>query len=95
MLTHVSERGSSNVVNNTQFVSANWAITGSVSGSSPVLHSCITLNNPDNKVYGANMGPTWVLLAPDGPHVGPMNLAIREHRHIALMEHEKETVLKF
>ena len=24
------------------------------------------------------MGPTWVLSAPDGPHVGPMNLAIRE-----------------
>ena len=23
------------------------------------------------------MGPTWVLLAPDGPHVGPRNLAIR------------------
>ena len=23
------------------------------------------------------MGPTWVLTAPDGPHVGPMNLAIR------------------
>ena len=32
---------------------------------------------PDSKVYGANMGPTWVLSAPDGPHVGPMNLAIR------------------
>ena len=32
---------------------------------------------PDSKVYGANTGPTWVLLAPDGPHVGPMNLAIR------------------
>ena len=31
---------------------------------------------PDSKVHGANMGPTWVLLAPDGPHVGPMNLAI-------------------
>ena len=31
---------------------------------------------PDNKVHGANMGPTWVLSAPDGPHVGPMNLAI-------------------
>ena len=26
-------------------------------------------NNPDSKVHGANMGPTWVLLAPDGPHV--------------------------
>ena len=25
------------------------------------------------------MGPTWVLSAPDGPHVGPMNLAIREN----------------
>ena len=24
-----------------------------------------------------NMGPTWVLSAPDGPHVGAMNLAIR------------------
>ena len=23
------------------------------------------------------MGPTWVLSAPDGPHVGPMKLAIR------------------
>ena len=34
--------------------------------------------NPDSKVYGANMGPTWVLSAPDGPHVGPMNFAIRE-----------------
>ena len=32
---------------------------------------------PDSKVNGANMGPTWVLSAPDGPHVGPMNLAIR------------------
>ena len=24
---------------------------------------------PDNKVHGVNMGPTWVLSAPDGPHV--------------------------
>ena len=24
--------------------------------------------NPDSKVHGANMGPTWVLSAPDGPH---------------------------
>ena len=35
-------------------------------------------NSPDSKVHGAIMGPTWVLLAPDGTHVGPMNLAIRE-----------------
>ena len=23
------------------------------------------------------MGPTWVLLAPDGPHVGPIYISIR------------------
>ena len=33
---------------------------------------------PDNKVHGTNTGPTWVLSAPDGPHVGPMSLAIRD-----------------
>ena len=32
--------------------------------------------HPDSKVYGANMGPTWVMPAPDGPHVGPINLAV-------------------
>ena len=47
-----------------------------------VLHILVTcsshVNNPDSKVHGANMGPTWVLTGPDEPHVGPMNLAIRE-----------------
>ena len=33
---------------------------------------------PASKVHGANMRPTWVLSAPDGPYVGPMNLAIRD-----------------
>ena len=32
---------------------------------------------PDSKIHGANMGPTWVLSAPVGPHVGTINLAIR------------------
>ena len=32
---------------------------------------------PDNKVHGANMAPTWILSAPDGPHDGPMNIAFR------------------
>ena len=40
-------------------------------------HSRVTYYDPDRKVHGANMGPTWVLSAPDGPHVGPMNLVIR------------------
>ena len=33
--------------------------------------------DPDRKVHGAHMGPTWVLSASDGPHVGPINLASR------------------
>ena len=36
-----------------------------------------SIAHPDSKVHGANMGPPWVLSAPEGPHVGPMNLAIR------------------
>ena len=36
------------------------------------------ITNPDSKVHGANMGPTWVLSDPDEPHVGPMDLAIWE-----------------
>ena len=38
----------------------------------------ITISNPDSKVHGVNMGPTRVLSAPGGPHVGPMHLAIWE-----------------
>ena len=33
---------------------------------------------PDSKVHGANMGPTWVLSAPGGSHVGLMDPAIWE-----------------
>ena len=32
----------------------------------------------DSKVHGANMGPIWGRQDPGGPHVGPMNFAIRE-----------------
>ena len=40
------------------------------------MHWAIDITFPDSKVLGANIGPTWVLLAPNGPHVGPMNFAI-------------------
>ena len=43
------------------------------------LYIDIKCDNPDSKVHGDNMGPTWVLSAPDGPHGGPMNLAIRDY----------------
>ena len=34
--------------------------------------------NPDSKVHGANMGPTWGRQDPGRPHVGHANLAIWE-----------------
>ena len=33
------------------------------------------------------MGPTWVLSAPDGPQVGPTNLAIRVRQTVARQYH--------
>ena len=30
------------------------------------------------------MGPTWVLSAPDGPHVGPINLSIRDIMYMGM-----------
>ena len=32
----------------------------------------------DGKGHGANMESTWVLSAPAGPHIGPINLAVRD-----------------
>ena len=34
-------------------------------------------NVPDSKVHGANTGLIWGRQDPGGPHVGPMNFAIR------------------
>ena len=53
----------------------NWAKDHNISSLFSYSHVNLT-NFPESKVHGANMGPTWVLSAPDGPHVGPMNLAI-------------------
>ena len=56
-----------------------WFFTQMASNgeSVPMLWRQLQLIYPDSKVHRANMGPIWVLLAPDGPHVGSMNLAIR------------------
>ena len=59
------------------YIADDLAMPGTNTSAVRVL-TCISGNtpHPDSKVHGANMGPTWVLLAPDGPHVGPMNLPI-------------------
>ena len=38
----------------------------------------VSLNNPDSKVHGANMGPTWGRQNPGGPIVGHVNLVLWE-----------------
>ena len=45
---------------------------------------------PDSKVHGANMRPTWVLSAPDGPHVGPMNLDIWADYHDSMLSQKMQ-----
>ena len=47
---------------------------------------------PDSKVHGTNMGPTWVLSAPGGPHVGLVYLAI--WAGISVASHECHGALK-
>ena len=42
------------------------------------IHQNIWRHSPDSKAHGANMGPTWDRQDPGGPHVGPMNFAVRE-----------------
>ena len=47
---------------------------------------------PDGKVHWANMGPTWVLSSPGGPHVGPMNRVIRVVSLEVWIGYEAQTV---
>ena len=54
---------------------------------------CHAKDNPDNKVHGANMGPTWVLSALAWPYVGPMNLAIREGTPTDSVNHHESTIM--
>ena len=56
---------------------------------------------PDSRAHGANMGPTWILSAPGGPHVDPVNLAIRDihlavdqHQHVAIGQSDQEQRLR-
>ena len=68
-----------------------WPVDCTYCYKRPVIswtgHQCFHVMRslyPDSKVHGANMGPTWVLSAPYGPHVGPINLAIRDISRVFL-----------
>ena len=54
-----------------------WPVTRKMVPFDDVIIYFLWQQYPDSKVHWANMGPTWVLSAPDGPHVGPMNLTNR------------------
>ena len=43
--------------------------------------------HPESNVHGANMRPTWVLSAPDGPHVGPMSQLSVSHTVVSSPYH--------
>ena len=65
---------------------SHWLVASLESALSLMPHAVFPLGThlkqytyPDSKVHRTNMGPTWVLSAPDGPHVSPMNLAIWDH----------------
>ena len=56
----------------------NWSSGIDTKHQKPATTPQVTVNSlPDCKVHGPNRGPTWVLSAPEGPHVGPTNLATR------------------
>ena len=52
--------------------------TSTFSSYAGIPWNIIGLRIPDSKFHGAHMGSTWVLSAPDGPYVGPINLALRD-----------------
>ena len=63
-----------NALINTFYATLYWHLISSV------VHNVLMVPDskvPDSKFHVSNMGPTWVLSAPDEPHVGAMNLAIR------------------
>ena len=75
----------------------NQGWTRSVVTHAIVLHRSV-MNKicsyiPDSKVHGANMGPIWGRQDPGGPHVGPMNLAIRDD--IALTRYPGQWLTRF
>ena len=68
-----------------------WGIRNALSSTywkqnSNAVCNLIMESIPDSKLHGANMGPTWVLSAPDGPHVGPINLAIWDVNRSAMQK---------
>ena len=61
-------------------ITPNLGIPGNLISARLALTTLIPIISEhygDSKGKGANMGPTWVLTAPDGPHVGHLKLAIR------------------
>ena len=58
----------------------NPLLSGIFRNSGSVTQSLLFLHYyPREQGSWADMGPTWEWQGPDGPHVGPMNLVIRDH----------------
>ena len=72
-----------------------WKILQATMGNTHLSTHIHSIGYPDSKVHVAHMGPTWVLSAPGGPHVGPMNLAIRVvwYRNVSVKQARQNTTL--
>ena len=55
----------------------------------------LTLNSPDSKVHGANMGPTWGWKDPGGFHVGPINFALWDLMHSVTKSNRQFATVNF
>ena len=72
-------------------ISSNWLklTKGNKSGnSSYAMFYSLIHTHPDSKVHGDYIGPTWVLSAPDGPHIGTWTLL---SGHLLFVLHGKES----
>ena len=62
-----------------------------------IMMTCFHISmdiSPDNKVHGANIGPTRGRQDPGGPHVGPMNLVIWKHV-ISFAKYSQYTLFRY
>ena len=67
----------------------NWRWKNDIAWA-PIMNDAI----PDSKVHGTSMGPTRVLPAPYGLHVGPMNRAITDVHDDRLLLYYNEAAKK-
>ena len=78
ILTYIDTRRTGDITTSKESTTSHMQILNLQVPHSIFISGCCQHGDsvPESKVHGVNMGPTLVLLAPGGPHVGFVNLAI-------------------